>query len=320
MPQPSDQRIVLRRIFLVSGWLLLLFPSFVVHSVLGIDTWAAHAHPGNHRDQALIVLIATLDLLVSSLLCLLTARGLGRSRRWSRWTGVCACAILLFGFPWLTIAGAAGLYVLLVKLPRLEAPPAPKQTTDYWMRKRKSWLQQVFIYVGFFIAIGPGMAWFQSYARSLRMPAWNSHGKWLPYVLVCGLVITAVHEMGHAVMAWALYHRVRVINIGPFTFSNVGHGYQFHFEWKRLLASGGHVAAIPSGGAHVRLQLIAVIAAGPTASLLNGLLMFAAFVSLPERVGRAIGRFRPSSACWLYLTACSTSYRSAIQMAACSSI
>lgn len=281
MPQPRDQRILLRWIFLISGWVLLLFPSFVVHSVLGIDTWAAHAYPGNHREQALIVSVATLDLLVSALLCLVTARGLKRSRGWSRWTGVCACAILLFGVPWLTLAGAAGLYLLLFKLPRLEAPPAPKQTTDYWTRKRKSWLQQVFVYVGFFMAIGPGMAWFQRYAHRLWMPAWNSHGKGLLYLVGFGLIITAVHEMGHAVMAWALYHRVRVINIGPFTFSNVGHGYQFHFQWQRLLNGGGHVAAIPSGGAHLRLKMIAVVAAGPTASLLTGLLTFAIFVSLP---------------------------------------
>jgi tetratricopeptide (TPR) repeat protein len=281
MPIPSDRRILLRWIFFVSGWILLLFPSFVVRSVLGIDTWAAHAYPGNHRQQALLFSVATLDLLVSALLCLVTARGLKRSRRWSRWTGVCACAILLFGFPWMTIAGAAGLYTLLFKLPRLEAPPAPKQTTDYWTRKRKSWLQQVFIYIGFFMAVGPGMGWFQHYAHRLGMPAWHSNGKGLLYLFVFGLFITAVHEMGHATMAWALYHRVRVINIGPFTFSNIGHGYQCHFQWKQLLNSGGHVASIPSGGANIRLKVITMIAAGPAASLLNGLLMLAVFLSLP---------------------------------------
>src|ERR1700758_1154643 len=150
-----------------------------------------------------------------------------------------------------------------------------------WTRKRKSWVQQVCIYIGFFVALGPGMVWFQRYAHRMGMPAWSSQGKGIIYLIVFGLWITAIHEMGHATMAWALYHRVRRINIGPFTFSNVGHGYQFQFEWKRLLNGGGHVAAVPPGGAHLRLKVIAMIAAGPGASLLNGFLMFALFFSLP---------------------------------------
>jgi tetratricopeptide (TPR) repeat protein len=280
MAQASDQRIRLRWIFLISGWLLLLGGGFVVHKVLGIDAWAAHAYPGSHRRQALVVGLASLDLFVIAVLSLTTARGLNRSRRWSRWTGVCACTMMLPGFPWLTMAGAVGLYVLLAKLPRLQAPPTPKPTTDYWTRKRKSWLQQVLSYIGFFVAMGC-LGRLGKYAQHLGMPNWDSGGMGLLYILVFGLFTTAIHEMGHAVMAWALYHRVRVINIGPFTFSNVGHGYQFHFQWKRLLQSGGHVASVPSGGTHLRLRYIIMIAAGPAASLLNGLLMLAVFVSLP---------------------------------------
>ena len=280
MSQPIDQRILLRWIFLISGWFLLLCDNFVVQTVLGVDIWAAHLYPDQERRQALIVAIAHLGILVSSLLCLLTSRGLRRSRKWSRWSGVAACVSMLPGFPWLTIAGAVGLCVLIAKLPRLEAPPAPKQTTDYWTRKRKSWVQQVFIYVGFFVACGPGMVWVERYARRLSMPAWHPHGLAIPYLIVFGLWITAIHEMGHATVAWALYHRVRRINVGPFTFTNAGHGFQFHFEWKRLLNGGGHVAAIPPEGEHLRLKFMAMVAAGPAASLLNALLMFAVFLSL----------------------------------------
>jgi len=280
MPQPSDWRIQLQRIFHISGWLLLFCGRFVVFSILGLDETHRHA-ASITRHQALMVGLASLGILVSAVLCWVTAHGLKRSRAWSRWTGVCACAILLPGFPWLTLAGAAGLYVLLTKLPRLEAPPAPKQTTDYWTRKRKSWVQQVFIYIGFFGALGPGMAWFQQYARRLWMPAWKTHGEGLLYLIAFGLWITAIHEMGHAIVAWAFCHRVRRINIGPFTFSNTSFGYQFHFQWNRLLSGGGHVAAIPTDGEHLRLKLIAMILAGPGASLLNGFLMFVVFLSLP---------------------------------------
>ncbi|HEV3330408.1 MAG TPA: M50 family metallopeptidase [Bryobacteraceae bacterium] len=275
MPQANDRRVLLRWIFLVSGWILLLGDNFVVQYVLRLES----APRGTHRPDPLVAL-AHLCLLVSSLLCLATARAFRRSRKWARWTGISACLILLPWFPWLTLVAAVGLYTLIARFPRLDRPAPPKQTTDYWTRKRKSWVQQVFIYVGYFAAMGPGMAWVQRYAHLMWMPTWHPNGRIL-YLIVFGLFITAVHELGHAIVAWALYHRVRVINIGPFTFSNFGHGYQFHFQWQRLLNGGGHVAAIPSDGRHLRLKLIAVIAAGPAASLLNALLMFAIFLSLP---------------------------------------
>jgi tetratricopeptide (TPR) repeat protein len=278
MPQPSDRRIHLRWIFLIAGWFLIICDHFVIDSLLGIHQWAAHTYPGHFRHQRLIVLEFDLVLLAMAILCLITAWGLHRSRRWSRWTGICACAGLLPGYPWLTLAGAAGLF-LIAKLPRLEAPPAPKQTRDYWTRKQKSWLQQVFAYVGFFVAM-INMGSLSRYARTQGMPPWRPHGLRLLYVFVFSFYNIAMHEMGHALMAWALYSRVRSISVGPFTFANTGHGYQFHFNWRRLINGGGHVASVPTGGSHLRLKLIAVVAAGPAASLVNGVVMLVVFSCL----------------------------------------
>jgi len=279
MPRPSQRRVQLRWGFLILGWILLLQGPFLVHNVLSLDVWAAGLFPGDLHHQKTAMQSVMIAVFLGAWMCLLTSRGLRRNHRWSRWTGVCACVLLLPGFPWLTAVGMGGLYFLLFDLHL--SPTVAKQTTDYWTRKQRgSWLQQVLGAI-LFAAAMVWMGALAKYAARLGMPAWNPGGRGLLYFFVFGFFITAIHEMGHATVAWALYHRVRAIRIGPFSFSNSGQGYQFHFQWKQLFNSGGHVVSIPPDGPYLRLKFITMIAAGPAASLLNGLLMLTVFLSLP---------------------------------------
>ncbi|HEV2325534.1 MAG TPA: hypothetical protein VGS10_16400, partial [Terracidiphilus sp.] len=55
------------------------------------------------------------------------------------------------------------------------------------------------------------------------------------------------------------------------------YGYHFHFNWRRILDSGGYVGSIPVSDKNVRVKQIAVVAAGPIASFLTGLVALAAF-------------------------------------------
>jgi hypothetical protein len=84
--------------------------------------------------------------------------------------------------------------------------------------------------------------------------------KWWVYLLVFALANTAIHEVGHAFVAWALHHRIRVISVGPFTFSKSQYGYSFHIQWNRLLETGGYMGSVPTSNGYMRLQQIAVVA------------------------------------------------------------
>ena len=103
-----DRRIVLALAFLLAGLYVLFLPFTLVRSV-----WVVLLFPHGFRPFMLFRVLGLLQLGGSCLLCFLTALGLKLSKRWARWTGVCACVMLLSEFPCFTIASAAGLYVLL---------------------------------------------------------------------------------------------------------------------------------------------------------------------------------------------------------------
>src|SRR5258708_1119468 len=136
-----DRRVLIRWMFDALGFLLILGANFAVHSVLRADFWARLLFGENSAGYAFLMAGAYLYVVPTGLLFWVTASGLKRNKRWSLPVGICPCALLLFGFPWLTIAGAVGLYVLIATSSRANpvAGPAPaKPTTDFWISKRKS--------------------------------------------------------------------------------------------------------------------------------------------------------------------------------------
>ena len=291
-----DYKSVLRWIFLILGWSAVVRNQFFMESAVRCVNLIALLSPSNF----LLKLFQTIAMIVVILaafpgtwfLCLATAWGLKRDRAWSRWTGACACLTLLPGFPWLTVVGAIGSAVMLVVPPPLGAVANSGQlgpargTKDYWTSKRDSFAQAA-IYFLSMIALIVAMSRNGWIARHLV-----SHYSLIPDSLIprwewslCALALlfanTTVHELGHATTAWALSHRVNVICIGPFTFSKGPYGYRFQFQWKRLVDSGGYMGSVPHHSRHLRLKQVAIVAAGPAASLLSGLLMLALLFSLP---------------------------------------
>jgi hypothetical protein len=76
-----------------------------------------------------------LYVLLTAVLCFVTASGLKRNKRWGRYAAYLACALLLLGCPWLTIAGAAGIYFL--RTTKWGGPPAKAAipaapSKDFW--------------------------------------------------------------------------------------------------------------------------------------------------------------------------------------------
>ena len=284
MRAPADQRVLLRWLFLALGLLIVLAPGLVLHSLF-LSDWAELLYPNDPRHRARLLGWLYVLLLPGGLLCLATARGLNRSKPWARWCGILTCLLLLAGFPWLTIAGAVGLYVWIARPPLLGKTAQPGQSApaqpskDYWTSKRRSIaLPAISTVVGFAALLMAG--WLVRYARRAGLVAPETGWEWWVYLSVSLLAQTAVHEFGHATMAWALHSHVKVISIGPFTLSRDRYGFQFHFNWQRLLDTSGYMGAVPASETNLRLRQIAIVAAGPIASMLAGLVFLALFFGM----------------------------------------
>ncbi|HMC59056.1 MAG TPA: M50 family metallopeptidase, partial [Candidatus Solibacter sp.] len=278
-----DRRVLIGWMFDALGLGLIFGHQFVVHYVLRADFWPGLFLGRNPAGNGYLIAAAHLYLPVTALLCCLAAYGLKRNKRWSRPVGIGTSALLLLGFPWLTIAGAAGLYVLMAKssLPIPVAATVPtKPTTDFWQSKRKSKAQTAILTI-LWMAVFWLPVLFGIYAHHAGMPAWNPGWRWWLWYSVFVLVNTALHESGHAIVAWAVGFKVRIVSIGPFTFWRDHGRFQFRFDLGRLFENGGYMGAVPVCDQNLRWNQIAVVAAGPAINVLTCLVLLAVFFSMP---------------------------------------
>jgi len=152
---------------------------------------------------------------------------------------------------------------------------------DYWVAAKNSKTEwAIFLFSGAFFVVG----WIASiaFARRLGLPEYSLGWRWWLYLVPFALANAAVHESGHALVAWVFHHQIRVISVGPFTLSKDAQGYSFKARWDRLLLdAGGYMRSVGTPQQHARLHQIAVVAAGPVASLLSGLLAVAVLLSMP---------------------------------------
>jgi tetratricopeptide (TPR) repeat protein len=265
------------------GYLLIFGREFVVRYLVHADFWVRRL-AGDGVGSGRVMAMATLYTVPTAVLCWLTASGLKRNRWWRFAAGV----LLLAGFPWLTIAGCVGLYGLFAmpaEAARSAGVAPAGRSTDYWRAKRQSRVQPVFQVVLWFFAFFI-QAGFAVYAHRAGMPAWNPGVKWWLWLFPFLLLNTALHEAGHAIVAWAVGFRVRVFSAGPFTYWRGRSASRFAVDWARLL-QGGYMGAVPVDDRNLRWNQIAVIAAGPATNLLVCLISLDAFFALPGTVWQA---------------------------------
>jgi tetratricopeptide (TPR) repeat protein/Zn-dependent protease len=276
-------RVLIRWMFDALGFLLIFGHDFVVHYVLCADFWGGLLFGEGSAGYAFLMAAAYLYLIPTALLCWITAAGLKRNSRWSHPVGIFTCILLLLAFPFLMFAGAIGLHVLTPKSSRRDETAAvvpSKPTTDFWNLKRKSKAQPVVLAI-LWSAAFVLQGWFGAYARRAGMSDWHSGWKWWLWFSVFLLVHSALHESGHAIVAWAAGFKLQIISIGPLTFWRDHSRFQFRFDLGRLFESGGYMGAVPVSDQNLRANEIAVIAAGPITNALTCLVLLAAFFSLP---------------------------------------
>lgn len=120
--------------------------------------------------------------------------------------------------------------------------------------------------------------------ENLWMHWWKTHNLplipgmmfWVVFLLAF-VVNTITHEMGHAGVGVALGMRLRAFIVGPLQLRVLDGRWKLQFVPSKLFSAGGAAALVPSDPDAPKWRQIAMIAAGPGASLLTGLIA-AAFV------------------------------------------
>jgi Zn-dependent protease len=101
-------------------------------------------------------------------------------------------------------------------------------------------------------------------------------------ILFASLVVALVHELGHAIVGKALGMKLRTFIIGPFQWHIRGGKWEFQFLPAKIFVSDGATGVVPTTLEHFRANTICMIAAGPFASLIGGLLAFCAAFTAPN--------------------------------------
>lgn len=90
------------------------------------------------------------------------------------------------------------------------------------------------------------------------------------------VIVTVVHELGHAVVGSALGMKLRAFIIGPFQWRIRDGRWKFQFLPAKFLSAGGATALVPTDPHQSRWSQISMIAAGTVVNLLTGLIALCA--------------------------------------------
>jgi hypothetical protein len=97
------------------------------------------------------------------------------------------------------------------------------------------------------------------------------------------LITTVLHELGHAGVGMRMGMKLLSFRVGPFDWSADGGKIKFKFTPAKLLSAEGSVSLVPQRPNQSRWIEIAMIAAGPVANLLTGLIAFGLAVTAKGR-------------------------------------
>jgi tetratricopeptide (TPR) repeat protein len=153
-------------------------------------------------------------------------------------------------------------------------PPVPGDGTNAFLDK----MIWIFAFGGYFIGHNLWWRWARSEGLAIDI------GLLLYYleIALALMLVTLVHELGHAIVGKALGMKLRAFIVGPFQWRIRGGKWEFRFLTAKIFASGGATAVVPTTLEHFRANQICMIAAGPLASLFGGILAFCAALTAPN--------------------------------------
>jgi hypothetical protein len=114
-------------------------------------------------------------------------------------------------------------------------------------------------------------------------------------ILLTALLMTFVHEFGHSAVGLALGMKLRAFVVGPFQWRVESGQWKFQFRLMAILQGGGATGIVAPAADFPRKRFVWMIAAGPLANLLTGLLAlwvaFTAAAASPVQAGGLLALF-----------------------------
>jgi hypothetical protein len=118
-----------------------------------------------------------------------------------------------------------------------------------------------------------GMSWWHRWGQAQHLP--RAYVGLLQLVAIL-VIVTVVHELGHAVVGSALGMKLRAFIVGPFQWRIHDGRWKFQFLPAKFLSAGGATALVPTDPHQSRWSQICMIAAGTVVNLLTGLIALCA--------------------------------------------
>lgn len=123
--------------------------------------------------------------------------------------------------------------------------------------------------------------WWQGWLRGQHITALDSMGVRFALTLIVLLMITSIHETGHAVVGMMCGMKLRAFFVGPFQWRVRDAKWEFEFKPKGLILADGVTALIPGDAKLVPWQYLSMMAAGSVSNVLSGSLALFIAAALP---------------------------------------
>lgn len=193
---------------------------------------------------------------------------------------------------WMVLAiGVAGLVAFSRRYERPDSTARTQQNLripgDGTSDLVNKMLQFLIFAVGFAV-----YSWWLGWLRTKGVPISHNFGHRYLMVVLVVLIITTLHELGHTAAGLALGMKLRAFLVGPFQWRIRDGKWEFQFKPKEILSAGGATGVVPAVADFPRWCDLCMLAAGPFANLLTGIVaLWIAFAAKGDSPVQAGGHF-----------------------------
>lgn len=124
--------------------------------------------------------------------------------------------------------------------------------------------------------------WWNNWSHKMQIPLIHSTWARIGITLVLLLILTTIHEFGHAFAGVACGMKLRAFFIGPFQWKVRSGKWVFHFAPKGIFLAEGVTGIVPATATLPRSSYLTMIAAGPLANILTGSLALFVSFTIPS--------------------------------------